>query len=84
MSDEFQIEGVVGTIGGGMFLVLGHSLNFIGNTPAGTTPGKALVFAGHVVLVFGFISLSFHNLVAASLSSPIVIIVMEDRFAALY
>ncbi len=61
MSDDFRIEGAIGATAGGLFLVLGHLLNYIGTQPTGTTAGKSLVFAGHVVLVFAFIGLHAHQ-----------------------
>lgn len=61
MSDVFRVEGAMGCVAGGLCLVLGHLLNYIGGQPTGTTGGKSLVFAGHVVLVFAFIGLYCHQ-----------------------
>lgn len=61
MSIVFRLEGATGAVAGGLFLVLGHLLNYTGGLPAGTTAGKTLVFAGHVVLVFAFVGLYSHQ-----------------------
>lgn len=57
MTNSFRVEGGIGAIVGGLCLVVGHLLNYIGGQPTGTTGGKSLVFVGHVVLVFAFIGL---------------------------
>lgn len=61
MTNSFRVEGGLGAIVGGLCLVLGHLLNFLGGRPTGTTGGKAFVFAGHVALVFAFIGLYNHQ-----------------------
>lgn len=61
MVDSFRVEGAGGAIIGGLCLVFGHLLNYVGGQPAGTTGGKSLVFAGHVVLLFAFVGVYSHQ-----------------------
>lgn len=61
MNNGFRLEGTVGAIAGGLFLLAGHVLNYLGSQPAGTTTGKTFVLAGHVVLVFAFVGLYSHQ-----------------------
>jgi hypothetical protein len=57
ITESVRIEGDIGAIAGGAFLFIGHLVHYLGSNPAGTTAGKLLVLAGHVVLVFAFIGL---------------------------
>ncbi|HET7323723.1 MAG TPA: hypothetical protein VFJ06_05270 [Halococcus sp.] len=56
-SHGFRIEGGIGSIVGGLALLLGHLFNLGGDPTAGTALGTGFVLVGHIVLVFAFVGL---------------------------
>ncbi len=62
MTEIFRLEGGIGAIAGGLFLLGGHLFNYAGGQAAAGTPvGKGLVLIGHVTLVFAFVGLYSHQ-----------------------
>lgn len=55
VSNAFRVEGGIAGITGGLFLLIGHLVNFSGDPAVGTVAGKSFVLAGHIILVFAFI-----------------------------